>query len=102
MQMASHIQELLFKHSCIVVPGFGAFMAHTAPAALPLHHDGDGDEDEDRPEKQDLPGRIVPRQHLRQGICQPENPVRNQYTDDAFDLIGSAGRTVHRGGFASG
>lgn len=33
MQMESHIQELLFKHSCIVVPGFGAFMAHTAPAA---------------------------------------------------------------------
>ena len=30
--MVEHIQQLLFKHSCIVVPGFGAFMAHTAPA----------------------------------------------------------------------
>ena len=33
MQMVEHIQQLLFKHSCIVVPGFGAFMAHTAPSA---------------------------------------------------------------------
>lgn len=33
MQLEEHIQQLLYKHSCIVVPGFGAFMAHTAPAA---------------------------------------------------------------------
>lgn len=33
MQMEEQIQQLLFKHSCIVVPGFGAFMAHTAPSA---------------------------------------------------------------------
>lgn len=34
MQIDSHIEKLLYLHNCVVVPGFGAFLAHRTSAEL--------------------------------------------------------------------
>ncbi len=32
MQMSSYISELLYRHECVVIPGFGAFISRRVPA----------------------------------------------------------------------
>lgn len=39
MKLDSHIRDLLFEHDCVVIPGFGGFVANYAPARIhPTQH----------------------------------------------------------------
>ncbi|WP_413614388.1 hypothetical protein [Flavobacterium sp. N1718] len=34
MNTARHIEQLLYRHQCVGIPGFGAFLTETKPARL--------------------------------------------------------------------
>lgn len=39
MQLSAYIRELLYKHDCVIIPGFGGFVSNYAPAKIhPVTH----------------------------------------------------------------
>jgi hypothetical protein len=39
MQLSGYISELLYKHDCVIIPGFGGFVSNYAPAKIhPVNH----------------------------------------------------------------
>jgi len=39
MQLTGYISELLYKHDCVIIPGFGGFVSNYAPAKIhPINH----------------------------------------------------------------
>lgn len=39
MDISAYISELLYRHDCVIIPGFGGFVSHYAPAKIhPVNH----------------------------------------------------------------